>query len=252
MGGRIREGLKPVFGAPGGFRTQRPSVRQTDALPLSYRCKTMARLTGLEPATFGVTGRRSNQLSYNRIGAVCALRFPRCQVLSRPTRAPRSSALRALSGVGMGLGFWCARTNPAHLSARNPYPPPSGSPAKVPLSYRNGGAACAALWWWTLSGSNRRPPECKSGALPAELRAHGQRRVWRGGVPSDPGSRPGPLGDRVWQPSFLGTRVVLGATPTCLVPSTWVRPAKRSQTCVVDPIGIEPTTSDLRSRRSPI
>ena len=26
--------------------------------------------------------------------------------------------------------------------------------------------------WWTLSGSNRRPPECKSGALPAELRAH--------------------------------------------------------------------------------
>lgn len=26
--------------------------------------------------------------------------------------------------------------------------------------------------WWTLSGSNRRPPACKAGALPAELRAH--------------------------------------------------------------------------------
>ena len=24
--------------------------------------------------------------------------------------------------------------------------------------------------WWSRSGSNRRPPECKSGALPAELR----------------------------------------------------------------------------------
>lgn len=26
--------------------------------------------------------------------------------------------------------------------------------------------------WWSLSGSNRRPPACKAGALPAELRPH--------------------------------------------------------------------------------
>jgi hypothetical protein len=32
------------------------------------RRATMARVTGLEPATSGVTGRRSNQLSYTRNG----------------------------------------------------------------------------------------------------------------------------------------------------------------------------------------
>ena len=32
------------------------------------------------------------------------------------------------------------------------------------LSYRPGSPT-----WWSWSGSNRRPPECKSGALPAEL-----------------------------------------------------------------------------------
>ena len=31
------------------------------------------------------------------------------------------------------------------------------------LSYR------PKICWWSWSGSNRRPPECKSGALPAEL-----------------------------------------------------------------------------------
>jgi hypothetical protein len=29
---------------------------------------------------------------------------------------------------------------------------------------------CTRSDWWSLTGSNRRPPECKSGALPAELR----------------------------------------------------------------------------------
>ncbi len=35
------------------------------------------------------------------------------------------------------------------------------------LSYRPG--MCYTDFWWSWSGSNRRPPECKSGALPAEL-----------------------------------------------------------------------------------
>src|SRR5579871_4436641 len=36
------------------------------------------------------------------------------------------------------------------------------------LSYRPGPPTTSYLWW-SWSGSNRRPPECKSGALPAEL-----------------------------------------------------------------------------------
>src|SRR5690606_33543556 len=31
---------------------------------------------------------------------------------------------------------------------------------------------CHNSIWWSLSGSNRRPPACKAGALPAELRPH--------------------------------------------------------------------------------
>ena len=40
------------------------------------------------------------------------------------------------------------------------------------LSYRP--KSRARLVWWSLSGSNRRPPACKAGALPAELKPHVQ------------------------------------------------------------------------------
>ena len=36
--------------------------------------------------------------------------------------------------------------------------------------------------WWSLTGSNRRPPACKAGALPAELRPHGTFSVARRGA----------------------------------------------------------------------
>ena len=35
------------------------------------------------------------------------------------------------------------------------------------------------LEWWSRTGSNRRPPECKSGALPAELRPLTNFRICR-------------------------------------------------------------------------
>ncbi len=41
------------------------------------------------------------------------------------------------------------------------------------LSY----SAVKKIKWWTLTGSNRRPPACKAGALPAELRAHKNKLI---------------------------------------------------------------------------
>jgi hypothetical protein len=46
------------------------------------------------------------------------------------------------------------------------------------LSYRPNEAN-----WWSWSGSNRRPPECNSGALPAELQPLGYQRTPEKGSP---------------------------------------------------------------------
>ena len=34
--------------------------------------------------------------------------------------------------------------------------------------------------WWRMTGSNRRPPACKAGALPAELNPRNSWWVWLG------------------------------------------------------------------------
>ncbi len=42
----------------------------TNDISHAYNTERVARVTGLEPATSGVTGRHSNQLSYTRAGWV--------------------------------------------------------------------------------------------------------------------------------------------------------------------------------------
>ena len=47
-----------------------PSARKTKGPGVTGALREVARLTGLEPATPGVTGRYSNRLSYNRAWGV--------------------------------------------------------------------------------------------------------------------------------------------------------------------------------------
>src|SRR5947209_3201219 len=72
--------------------------------------------------------------------------------------------------VMVGLGRLELPTSPlsgvrsSHLSYR-----PGQTQARMPVSHN----------WWSWSGSKRRPPECKSGALPAELQPLETRKFSR-------------------------------------------------------------------------
>ena len=65
-------------------------------LNIYHEKEVMARLTGLEPATSGVTGRHSNQLSYNRSPQPLEPLFRWCEgcVVSGPLSVKREKRLR--------------------------------------------------------------------------------------------------------------------------------------------------------------
>ena len=71
----------------------------------------MARETGLEPATSGVTGRRSNQLSYTRIrSAECRRRkagdIGRCGAPCQPAHGPQATLFHdAVFEPPLGMGY---------------------------------------------------------------------------------------------------------------------------------------------------
>ncbi len=76
-------GLEPATPGVTGRYSNRLSYNRAIFFTFGRR-RTVARLTGLEPATPGVTGRYSNRLSYNRV--------------RRPVAAERGGVLRSLSG----------------------------------------------------------------------------------------------------------------------------------------------------------
>ncbi len=49
----------------------------------------------------------------------------------------------------------------------------NAKPASTPVRFNLQFVCAAFRGWWSQSGSNRRPPACKAGALPAELWPHG-------------------------------------------------------------------------------
>ena len=75
-----RHGAHPQEGAR--RRTIRFTCHMNES-PQQAERKEMARVTGLEPATSGVTGRHSNRLSYTRILESVRVKHPSRAALSR-------------------------------------------------------------------------------------------------------------------------------------------------------------------------
>ena len=77
-------GLEPATSGVTGRHSNQLSYNRAT----SWIETAVARLTGLEPATSGVTGRHSNQLSYNRLLSARSIRRRRC---NRRHRMPRQA-----------------------------------------------------------------------------------------------------------------------------------------------------------------
>ncbi len=93
----------------------------------------MARVTGLEPAASGVTGRRSNQLSYTRV-AIPSLSGRRV-VYARPR--PWSSAFRGIVQAQCAVCPIAPRHAPPRANPAVRVQPENRSKSVLPVSFRS-------------------------------------------------------------------------------------------------------------------
>ena len=117
---------------------------------------------GLEPSTSRLSGVRSNHLSYEPVLQPVVINQPdvAANTLAYLRRFSRSEKLQ-----------WPARFQSAKplLRLRTDCPPRPPSSLSFRLQRDLAAATCR---WWRRTESNCRPPACKAGALPAELRPH--------------------------------------------------------------------------------
>ena len=154
----------------------------------------MAGAKGLEPSTSAVTGQRSNQLSYAPAGVGEGLNAAPSQVKNIAQVLPRrwgqispQAALRLAKVRIAAFGpadrdirvMW--NVSPCVPHSRCPHSGPC-PPRLATINSRNVEVPPQCRpWneaWWAVTGSNRRHPACKAGALPAELTAL-FNRFWR-------------------------------------------------------------------------
>jgi hypothetical protein len=107
---------------------------------------------------------------------------------------------------------------------------PSTSPLSgVRSSHLSYGPRCCQHWW-SWSGSNRRPPECKSGALPAELQPLlSSAPLFQKALPSrcNRGQLDTGIGDIKPPTAFRFTsRTSSGVPVACSLPVPWFYPEK--------------------------
>jgi hypothetical protein len=156
----------------------------------------MAGATGLEPATSGVTGRRSNQLSYApsaSTGEAPLSSPPQSVKPTAPAQMAGSSGGQAVQAGVLGERYY--RDAPASTEKRLSMPQNQLQPGNVthdradPENWRVAFEIDSVealirgvrrIWvysdqgthfsaWWAMRDSNPRPPRCKRGALPTEL-----------------------------------------------------------------------------------